>query len=233
MNSKALEDKLPFLPPEREKGHMKDSNEYLILMVGNSITRHGTNPEILEKYGWDHVSGMAASCEEKDYANLLARKIQETMPDKKVRLMFQDAGNEEQFKRVRDLSLRPDLIVFQCGEHVTTVAVPQFEQMYTQTIECFRESHPEVKIITIGIWNPCCYEEFTTCTGLNYSENAKLINAIQKRVSAKFGIPFADVSPYENDQANTGTGVCAPVRWHPNDNGMRCYANTAFEAFLE
>ncbi len=228
------EDKLPFFSADSQKESAeKISSEYLILMIGNSITRHRTSPEILAKYGWDHVSGMAASCEEKDYAHLLSAKIQETLPDRNVRLIFQGAGNAEQFEKVRDLSLRPDLIVFQSGEHVTGDALPGFEVLFTRMLECLHESHPDAKILTIGIWNPRCYAEFDTCTGPSYSENAKIINSIQKQVSGKFAIPFADVSPYENDPANTGTGICAPVRWHPNDNGMRRYAEAAFEAFLK
>lgn len=40
-----------------------------ILIVGNSITRHGVLPSI----GWYHDFGMAASAEENDYVHLLMK----------------------------------------------------------------------------------------------------------------------------------------------------------------
>src|ERR1700678_2947065 len=51
-------------------------NAYRILFIGDSITRHNTNPDILARLGWDHIAGMAASSEDKDYVHLLAAKIQ-------------------------------------------------------------------------------------------------------------------------------------------------------------
>ena len=59
------------------------------------------------------------------------------------------------------------------------------------------------------------------------------MEAIEKKVCRNLGVPFAEVSKYENDPANTGSGGVAGVRWHPNDNGMRRYAEAAFRAFLE
>jgi len=48
-----------------------------ILIVGNSITRHGVLPSI----GWYHDFGMAASAEENDYVHLLMKKWRERNVD--------------------------------------------------------------------------------------------------------------------------------------------------------
>ena len=98
------EDKLPFLRPGENTEAPKAQNEYVILMDGNSITRHDVSPQIIEKYGWDRLCGMAASSEENDYAHLLAAKIQKKLPAMKVRLIF---GSPEK------QTVMPDLVVFQ------------------------------------------------------------------------------------------------------------------------
>ena len=218
------EDKLPFLRPGENTEAPKAQNEYVILMDGNSITRHDVSPQIIEKYGWDRLCGMAASSEENDYAHLLAAKIQKTLPEKKVRLIF---GSPEK------QTVMPDLVVVQGGEHVGSKELPGYAEAYTKKLQNIRDLFPKSKIIAIGIWNPICREEFKECTGENYFENAVRIEKIQSKVAAELGIPFASVSKYENDPANTGDGKVAAVRWHPNDNGMKCYAEEAFKAFLK
>lgn len=228
MHSNDQEDKLPFFPPEQEKGHKKDLYDYLILMIGNSITRHGTSPEILTKYGWDHVGGMAASCEEKDYAHLLAKKIQETMPDRKVRLVFNDAQNADQFRKAGDMDLKPDLIVYQGGEHWGTSHLPGLKDVYRAMLQALRASYPSAKLITIGIWNPLCRDEFQEFSS---KKNSMIIENIQKTVSAEFGISFVSVLAFSQNPDNTGYGKVAAVRWHPNDNGMKCYAEALFKEF--
>lgn len=230
MSSAYQDDKLPFFAPENEKSVVKGENDYLILMIGNSITRHRTDPDILAKYGWDHCSGMAASCMEKDYAHLLAKKIQEMMPDRNIRLIFYDAQNADQLQRqkAKDMDFEPDLIVYQGGEHWGTSQLPGLENLYRTMIQTLRASYPSAKLITIGIWNPLCRDEFQEFSS---EKNSMIIENIQKTVSAEFGIPFVSVLAFSQDPDNTGYGKVAPVRWHPNDNGMRCYAEAAFEAF--
>ena len=218
------EDKLPFLRPGENTEAPKSQNEYVILMDGNSITRHDVSPQIIEKYGWDRLCGMAASSEENDYAHLLAAKIQKQLPEKKVRLIF---GSPEK------QTVMPDLVVVQGGEHVGSKELSAYDETYTKKMQNIRSLFPKSKIIAIGIWNPICREEFKECTGENYFANAVRIEKIQSKVAAELGIPFASVSKYENDPANTGDGKVAAVRWHPNDNGMKCYAEEAFKAFLQ
>ena len=108
-----------------------------------------------------------------------------------------------------------------------------YAEAYTKKLQNIRSLFPKSKIIAIGIWNPRCREEFKECTGENYFENAVRIEKVQSKVAVELGIPFASVSKYENDPANTGDGKVAAVRWHPNDNGMKCYADEAFKAFLQ
>ena len=68
------------------------ANEYRIQFIGDSITRHGFNKDTIKRLKWDHLAGMAASSEDKDFVHLFAAKVQETMPEKKVKIHFKGRG---------------------------------------------------------------------------------------------------------------------------------------------
>jgi len=228
-SEKADSDPLPFLAPEYDSAVPFRENEFRIYFIGNSITRHGVNAKTIEKYGWNRVCGMAASCEENDYAHLLAAKIQRYLPEKKVTVSF---GKMEDFA-ASGKTFAPGLVVFQSGEHIRNEDVPTYPGNFTDSLQMIRNACPDAMIVVIGVWNPRCREEFKECTGENYFENAAKIAVMQNEVAGKLNVPFASVSEYENDPENTGDGKVAAVRWHPNDNGMRCYAESAFRAFLK
>ncbi len=216
----SAEDKLSFVKPAETRSAGKKGNEYLISCIGNSITRHGFNEQTIRELGWGRECGMAASSEKNDYAHLLADQVQKLFPERKVRLIFNRADPES------------DLIVWQGGEHdVLPEKLATFERRLTERLREYLRITPHV--IVIGIWNPVCREEFRECTASFYPRAAKQVEAIEKKVCRNLGVPFAEVSKYENDPANTGSGGVAGVRWHPNDNGMRRYAEAAFRAFLE
>ncbi len=232
-----MEDKLSFVEVVRDhSGFRKGEKDYVILFKGNSITSHDVNERTIRELGWSHVSGMAASSEDKDYVHVLAGMIQKVMPDKNVKIligigkMFDPAiqGVKEEEK------LLPDLVVVQNGEHCAGPSkVDSFEAGQDNLIATIKQMAGSPLVISIGIWNPRCRAEFSECTGPSYNECAKRIEEIQRKIAEKHGIGFVAVSPYENDPANTGDGKVAGVRWHPNDNGMKCYAEAAFKVFLE
>lgn len=226
------EDRLSFLPTDRfDESFRRGERDYVVLFKGNSITSHGVNEKTIRLHGWDHVAGMAASSAEKDYVHLFAAALQKKMPDRIVRVLIGKGGRP-------DLSLagvevekqyRPDLIVVQNGEHSPDAET--FRPMHDKLIAALGTFPGAPVILSIGIWNPRCREEFRECTGPNYFENAPKIEKAQKEIAEKYGIEFAPVSPYEMDPANTGYGKSAGCRWHPNDNGMKCYAAAALAAW--
>ena len=57
---------------------------YRILFVGNSITQHGFNAGTIADLHWDHLSGMAASDQSKDYVHLLIGELQTLMPGRPI-----------------------------------------------------------------------------------------------------------------------------------------------------
>lgn len=228
------EDKLSFIEPEYARNTAKSSGDYLILVKGNSISRHGWNESTRKNLDWDRECGMAASSEGNDYVHLLAAAIENAMPGRRVRIVFGKGGRPDLAVQTVEEEKKycPDLIIVQDGEHSASEAgIVTYEFDYDRLLGELAVFPGKPGLLAIGIWNPRCREEFQSCTGENYDVYAVEIARIQKRVAARHGAEFVDVSIYENDPANTGTGAVAGVRWHPNDNGMRCYAEAAYAAF--
>ena len=222
MNSGEHWDKLPFVPAVSDLSvFCPNTDDYLILCDGNSITRHGTSADIAERLGWKITAGMAASCEANDYVHLLAGKIQNALPEKKVKLIFTN---------MKDVSgIDPDLVIIQGGEHCLPGQIQEYEANYTGLIAGYKQRKNNPQIILISIWNPTCRQEYFECTGENYQENALAIREMQRNTAEKFGIEFADMSALENITENTGCGEVAAVRWHPSDSGMKAIADMVFD----
>jgi hypothetical protein len=225
-------DKLSFSEFIENNSHfVKSANDYVILFKGNSITRHNANASTIAELGWSHIAGMAASSSANDYAHLLAEMIQKELINKAVKIFFGRGGRPDiSIEGIdEETRLKPDLVIVQNGEH--SAFYPQvefFEKDYCSLLSELKKMQSKPQIITIGIWNPRCREEYFACTSKEYNECAKRIENIQRRISGELGIAFAPVSPYENNHNNSGVGSVAGVRWHPNDNGMKFYAQAAF-----
>ncbi len=223
------------------------SNAYRILYIGDSITRHGTNEGVLKQLGWDHVSGMAASSEAKDYVHLLAAKIQATLPDRKVEIYF-----DSQARKLRPIepsgltngsarqkaalvrataSFNPHLVVIQLGEHEDSVKGPEaFRQAYEQLVRAFAGQTVPPKVVCAGVWQPGNLEAGQD----SYSPNgwAGTLERVMQEVCLTHKIPYASVRPFALDPSCRGVGKPG-VSWHPNDKGMEGYARVLFEAFQQ
>ncbi|MDR3708607.1 MAG: SGNH/GDSL hydrolase family protein [Capsulimonadaceae bacterium] len=205
-------------------------NAYRILFIGDSITRHGTNAEILSRLKWDHVAGMAASDESKDYVHLLAGKIRATLNGRDVAILVTGVASGEQLTPAERLKpvveaagdFKPDLVVFQHGEHEPeSNGVDGLAKTYNAVLDYVLglPSHP--KIACIGNWQP-------DSSTFGYEGWAGKIADTMRQICGKRGIPFASVSSYASDPACHGWGETPGVQWHPNDLGHLGYAKAAF-----
>lgn len=202
----------------------KPANTLRILYMGNSITRSYPS----EKIKWSITAGMAASSEANDFAHRLAALIAGEKKDQKVEPVFlaHGGGVVTSFGgRVSEYKdLQPDVVVIQLGENDRQeMGEAGFASAYETILKDVKSLSPAPLILCTGIWNPG--------NGGEYAGWAKTIEGTIQRLAEREGAVFVPVAAAARDPKNRGTGETEGVRWHPNDEGMKAYAEALFSAW--
>lgn len=209
-------------------GQMRNSNEvyYLgkenankrLLIVGNSITRHGPLAEI----GWEHDWGMAASAPECDYVHLLTSRLFET--EELFVMVGQRAHWEMNYKNPGELDrydednrFMADEIIFRLGENVKPLQNDEEEAAFLDAILAF--------IARINPKGGKVY--FTTC----FWKNERVDRAI-RNAAERLGMPLIDLNALGDDEKHMAIGLFEHqgVAHHPGDYGMACIADLLYQA---
>ncbi|MBE6389020.1 MAG: hypothetical protein E7043_02480 [Lentisphaerae bacterium] len=213
-----------FIPPEERAPLLLPDGAFKLLFIGNSITCHG----ISERYHWYGEYGMAASCRERDYVSLTGKWVETQLFPRPVvicrgnvnKLLALENGSSDPMKTLGNVIPEPDLIILQTGEH----------EGPEQTAEIIRKNYCEKllepllairsrpAIAAVGLWCP-------VDNGV-YPVWAERIDDIYREECAARDIPFGSVRHLAEDPACRGYGDFPEVRWHPDDSGMRGYAET-------
>jgi len=202
-----------YMPPAPQAVSSSEADAFRILFVGNSITRHGVNEDTKSRLKWNHIAGMAASCEEKDFAHRLGAMIQATMKDRKVEIYFYGSPFPS-----------PNLVVVQTGEHETPgKTVEERSEAYVKSLKPYLNLSPKPLILCVGVWHPT--------DKAPYGGLERDINLAYESVCRKYNIPFVSVERFATDPSCHGWGESPGVQWHPNDKGMEGYASLLFNAF--
>lgn len=187
-----------------------------ILVVGNSITRHGPCADI----GWNCDWGMAATAPEKDYVHRLYAKLTESGRDINMRIR-QCSFWERNFLKEDILSyymeervFDADIVVCRLGENVLEEDKPYFKKALEKFI-----AHicPTGKTI------------FVTC----FWKNENIDEDIEK--VAKFRNDICIDGFFARDDSNTAIGQFehSGVAGHPSDKGMETIAQAIFESIIK
>ena len=119
-----------------------------IAFIGNSLAFHGVSKDVY----WERKCGMAASSLENDYVHKTVKKISDSR-NASVDFLVMNASKFERgfesfdYAQVPKLDdFKPDYIVFQLGENVSTVNYDVFVDKYTQFIN-YVGTDSSVKII--------------------------------------------------------------------------------------
>ena len=185
-----------------------------ILVVGNSITRHGPKPDI----GWTRDWGMAASAPEKDYVHLLYAKLRAAGVEPYM-MIRQASGweigylNEDILdKFTEEHAFDADIVIYRLGENVKK----ETKYAFREKLEAFiHHICPRGKVI------------FTTCFWKN-----EIVDDGIRDLAAKRGEPCVDIQCEDEAQTAIGLFDHKGVAMHPGDKGMEMIAERIVQAVL-
>jgi lysophospholipase L1-like esterase len=196
-----------------------------ILFLGNSITLHGSAPQI----GWTGNWGMAASAREKDYVHVLVSaiaKLSGNRPDVQV-------DNLADFERHYDtydlanlkkhLDFKPDIVVVAIGENVPALASEEskakFKDSFDRLLAALKGSGRPVIFVRSCFWAEKTRDEI-----------------MQKACLAAGGV-FVDIGGLGKDPSNAARSersfAHAGVAGHPGDKGMKAIADALLKAMTD
>ena len=187
-----------------------------ILVLGNSITRHGP----CEPIGWHFDWGMAASAPEKDFVHRLYDMLRENGKD--VYMMIRQASHwERNFKKTdclaeyeNEKAFGADLVIFRLGENVTKEDFPELKEA-TERLLTYVTSEGASAILTTGFW-----------------KNSVRDRAVAEAAEA-LGYPCIDIACSDESMMAIGKFAHHGVSIHPGDEGMEMIARKIFECIVK
>lgn len=212
-----------------ELSSIRQGKAFRILVLGNSIARHGK----AESIGWlPHEGGMAATEEDKDYVHLLFRKVEALIPNKKIILRvasivkFERGFSTFDFTKLRTfVEYQPDLIIFQLGENTSLKeadAPGVFQEKYVELINCFKNDRNPVIICTTPFFADLKKNEVIEQVAL----------ATHSYVADLSHLTLLDSQNYAKDEinysGNKSEWKVAGIGIHPGDYGMKNIAQQLF-----
>ena len=187
-----------------------------ILVLGNSITRHGPS----EAIGWHYDWGMAASAPEKDYVHRLHTMLTESGKDVYMMVRqaahwernFRDPACLEEYQNEKDFGA--DVVVFRLGEKVVSENFPYLKDAIKEFLAFLTPSHASVLM--------------TTCFWKNEERDRAITDA-----ASEMGYPCVDIAHTDDSMMALGKFAHHGVSIHPGDEGMEMIAKKIFEAIGE
>ncbi len=190
-----------------------------IMIIGNSITRHGPKSEI----GWNHDCGMAASEKDKDYVHLLMKNVNTSGLDAQY-LICQMAEWERSFwlgEEILNKFFKPaaefnaDIIITRLAENVKQQCCEEhdFHQHFEKLLAFLNPSGKARMVLTTSFW----YSPFPD-------------EGIRKSAK-KHGYPLVELGHLGEQNCMKAIGLFehAGVAAHPGDEGMKAIAEAIWE----
>ncbi len=180
-----------------------------LLIIGNSITRHGPKADI----GWPYECGMAATSEENDFAHLTLERVNAAQPGIAAELSIGRVSDEAHMRGFEHLlPTDADLVIIELGDNYRGAAnADEFQKPYEEMVAAFKGGGVK-HLFCVGTWG-----------------NGKLDPFI-KAAAEKYGATFVQIGHLFADPANRaaseGHFTHSGVNWHPGDRGMKAISDT-------
>jgi hypothetical protein len=189
-----------------------------VVILGNSLVRHGRAPDI----GWNGDWGMAASVRDSDFVHILIRNIHQKDPT--VKIQFRNIADFERsfasYKLSKLDSFRnADLLIVKISENVNnhTALDSNFVYHYDRLIKYLASEKKSVKVIVDGFWKK------------------QDVNTMIRKYAEVHQYPFVTTTDLSDDPSNTAKGLFKHegVAAHPSDKGMRMIAQRVWESIKD
>ncbi len=183
-----------------------------VLIVGNSITRHGPNADI----GWPNDCGMAATRPERDFVHLLYDHIRAAQPQQPPELVLANIRDEQHMHGIEHLlSCRADLVIIQLGDNYRgSASVEELQKPYEDIIASLGQE-PGARVFCVGTWGNSSLDPFISAAAV-----------AQGAIYVALEDLAADSA---NRAAAEGHFAHSGVAWHPGDRGMHAIAERLWE----
>jgi len=180
-----------------------------LLIIGNSLTRHGPN----EALGWPYNCGMAATGPEHDYAHLTLERIAAMQPQSRPEMVLTNLSDEAHMRGFEHvLPCDADLVIIQVGDNYRgAVNEEELQQPYAQMIAAIRAGG-DPRVFCVSTWGNAAFNPFLRAAAGEQS-------AVFVDIHRLFADPL-------NRAASEGHFTHAGVNWHPGDRGMAAIAET-------
>lgn len=200
------------LPVTSERFYLgNEKAKHKVLIIGNSITRHGPKPEPL---GWYGDWGMAASAPECDYVHLLASYLEKDGIDAftfvRQAVVWERGHNNPDI--LSELKLEnefcADVVVFRLGENIK-----DFENLEENLYKLIKFICPSGKVIfATTVWK------------------CDVVNAAITAVAGRMGECLVDITAVgKEDKYMALDKFSHPgVAMHPGDEGMKYIADKIY-----
>lgn len=196
-----------------------------VLILGNSITRHGPKAEI----GWTGNWGMAASAEDKDFVHLIEKALTATASaDARPTVKAVNIAEFERNYATYDIATKlteatdfgADLIILAIGENVpaltTDEAKAQFKTGVLKVLAQLKGNRSARIIVRSSFWANAAKDETL------------------KQACEEAGGTFVDISALGKDESNYARSERPfkheGVARHPGDKGMQAIADAIVKA---
>lgn len=192
-----------------------------VLIIGNSITRHGIAPGI----GWNNDWGMAASSADKDYVHLLSTKICNKEPDASF-LICHAVLWERNYKNGKGVHAKfepahmfaADVIIMRCIENCPQheFDFDAFNSEYIALIDYLNPGNKAEVILTTGFWKHIGDSEI-------------------RKIASQRNYPLVDLGYLGEDDNMKAIGRFehSGVAAHPGDKGMKFIADDIYDCYIK
>lgn len=197
-----------------------------IMILGNSITRHGIKHDI----GWHINCGMAASSEDKDFAHILLARVKEANGGTAAENMIGNIATFERQHATMDIpafmkayyDFKPEILVLAINENVANLATPEQQTAYREGLKKMLQPFKDggTKLYARSSFWPNAVKD-----------------GILREVTEWYGGVYVDISALAKDQGSYARSERhfdhQGVANHPGDKGMLGIADYIWKAMTK